>query len=379
MGTLTANDISALSSEGWNRTALGQPAARHEFIAALDAESTARRTCRYYAIANDSDYLCIARVVTATDAVRSIDSALYGRAARALASLKMNTRHAAICAWPAGRGRNVLPHQGLAIAEQRAHIHRICAAIEAEAHNRTIVFPDVLADDGVLAGVLTERGYVAAAAFPVAFLDVTWENLDGYLETLRQRNRNWMRSARHEINRYRRSGAIIEPLSADATDHERVCELLNRHDERLNGRSPGYRAPMLGRLLATLREDLVARVSREGRAGPITAACIGVKHGTEAIVPWIGLDGHASRTSFDYFNLAYYDCAAAYARFGIRRICFGNAAYEAKIRRGCRIVRSQIYVRAPDALRRGAYRAAFALQRRWYERKLSRYVIAGHP
>jgi hypothetical protein len=378
MGTLTANDISAFSSEAWNRTALGQPAARHELIAALDAESTAQRACRYYAIADDNDYLCIARVVTATDPVRSIDSALYGRAARALSSLRMNSRHSAICAWPAGRGRNVLLPPSLAVAEQRAHIHRICAAIEAEAQNKTVVFPDVLADDGVLAAVLTERGYVAASAFPVAFLDVAWEDLDGYLETLRHRNKDWMRSARHEINRFRRSGAIIEPLSDDPIDHERVCELLNRHDERLNGRSPGYRASMLGRLLATLREDLVARVSREAQGGPITAACIGVKHGTEAIVPWIGREGHASRVSFDYFNLAYYDSAAAYAHLGIRRICFGNAAYEAKIRRGCRIVRSQIYVRAPDALRRGAYRAAFALQRRWYERKLGRYVIAGH-
>lgn len=374
MNVRAADSLRAFSADAWNRVAVDQPGARYELVQAIDTNQAEERLVRYYAVDGGGAYRAIARVVAGPSATRSILGIVYGRAARLLAISRWR-QDALVCGWSL-QSRSVLADPQLSQSDGAALVHEICAAIEADADGMPVIFPEVLEDDDCLSRVLVERGYVMAAARPVAVLDVNWRSLDEYIETLKRASKGWASAVRNEINRFRKSGAVVEPLSARDEDYARVCELLNAHYERLNGRSPRYLPQMLRAMHTELGDDLVARVSRAARGGAITGACIGVRSGSDAAIKWIGIDHRSSGANFTYFNLGYYAMVQELSELGARRIWFGNAAYDAKIKRGCRLVECRVFVRAGASLQRALDRGLFAVQRLWMRRKYARYLTA---
>lgn len=374
MSVQAADSLREFSAELWNRVAVDQPGARYELVHAIDAHQTEQRSARYYAIRAGDAYGAIARVVAGPQVTHLINGVLYGRAARMVQTSRLR-QDALVCGWPM-QSRSILADSRLSTRDRAALLHEICSAIEADADGMPVVFPEVLADDECLSHVLAKRGYALAAGRPVAVLDMSFRTLDDYIETLRSANKGWARAVRHEINRYRKSGAVMEPLSARDEDLARVAELLNTHYARLNGRSPCYRPEMLRAMYDGLGDDLVARVSRAAGSNEITGACIGARSGADAAIKWIGVDHRISAANFTYFNLAYYAMVEHFSRLDVRRLWFGNAAYDAKIRRGCRLVECRVFVRAGASLPRSLDRALFAVQRRWMQRKYGRYLHA---
>lgn len=366
---LALDDITALDAQTWNRLAEDCAAARHEFVSAMDTGSA--RTHRYFVVADGAAYQCAARLTFPADYGRTLAYSLYGRGAAALGRLGLRIGDVALCGWPLGRGRNVLVDPKLREGAQRELLHGMCAAVEAAAAGTTIAFPDILPNDVLLARVLTERGYCVAGSLPTALLDVQWQNLDGYLAALRRTSKNWSATARTEINRYQKSGAAQLP-GPDIGEWDTIAALLNRHHERLNNHSPGHTAARLRRLKERLGDDLIIFLSRQ--SGAITGVSVAAQHGADATLSWIGVDHAATGNNFTYFNLAYYAPAAALAQRGVRRLWLGNAAYEAKIRRGCRVMPSDTYLRFPTRVSRATHGLVLPLQRAWYRRKFRRFL-----
>lgn len=364
------DDIGALDGELWNRLAADRAPPRYELVRALDAGHAQRH--HYCVVEADGAYLCLARLTILPETQGVLGPLLFGRAANAASRLGLQISDAVVCGWSFGYGDSLLIEPRLKNAERVQLLNTVCDTIESLAAGRMVVITGLFAKDALLAAVLERRGYCAASGLPVGRLDIEWPDLAGYLAVLRRKNKNSQQSARWEINRYRRSGAVVERLRGGAIEWERICRLLNDHHRRLNGSSPGHEPSGLRRLQAALGDDLCVYVSRQD--SEITAACIGVRHGHELNQVWIGIDHEAAGRNFTYFNLVFYAPAADFANLGIRRVWVGTAAYDAKIRRGCRVLPTRIFLRPPTRLAAGIYRPAFALQRAWYALKFRRFL-----
>jgi hypothetical protein len=140
---------------------------------------------------------------------------------------------------------------------------------------------------------------------------------------------------------------IILDRSLPATQQEEMIERICDRIERI----AGERAVVFASV--QLRDEVLARVL-SGRgycvASDRSVACLDVE--------WDGAAGYLTA-------------------LGVRRIWLGNAAYEAKIRRGCRIIPSRVFMRLPTKLGKALHRPAFALQRAWSGWKYRRYLGSG--
>ena len=368
---LIVDDIGELDRELWNTLVADHPAARYELLSTLDARQAASRH-RYAVIASADGYRCAARLTfPSPQEGPPFGRVLFGRAAPVAAALGFQIRNASICRWFPCHGNTVLTDRRLPQAERIACTDAMLDVLEPASADRTMVFPDVLPQDTTLAEALARRGFAAAAGLPIAYLDVQWNDLEGYLAALKRGSKSWKNAARSEINRHRSSGAIVQRLSVGGADYDRVCELLNRHHERLNaGDAPNHVTETLRRLHEALGQDCVIHASI--RDGVMSGACVAVRHGSVATLLWVGVDHEAAGPDFAYFNLAFYTPAEEYAKLGVRRVWFGNAAFPAKIRRGCRLTPSRVYVRYPrNSVAHLLQKPVFAVQRAWYRRKFA--------
>ena len=373
MNLLIEENITGFCDRRWNALAAGLMPARHEYLAALDAHSAGVN--HYCVLEEDDAYLCAARLTVSTGTDRRIAETLYGRALRAAAGLGLVREQLVVCGWTPGQGSNIILDRSLPATRQEEMIARVCDRIERIAGERAVVFPSVQLRDEVLARVLSGRGYCVASDRSVACLDVEWDGAAGYLAALKRRSRRSNSTARLEINRFRRSGAVVERMDPGADEWEKVCDLLNRHHERLNDTSLEHTPEKLRQLREALGEDLIVYVARQD--GGMTGACVAIRCGTEASLIWVGVDHAAAGRNFTYFNLVFYAPVEHLAALGVRRIWLGSAAYEAKIRRGCRIIPSRVFMRLPTKLGKALHRPAFALQRAWSGWKYRRYLGSG--
>lgn len=377
MKALIVDDLDELEGSLWNRLTLDRAEARYELVRALDADPGSGSSHLYCVLVEGGEYRSAARLSLPSASGRQrISSAVYGRAARAMDLIGLRIQDVVVCSWPIRRGGDILVDPRSSPAERLQLITRMCEMIEAAAPRQIIAFPDVLPDDAPLGDVLGQRGYLRASGLPIAFLDVRWDDLDGYVAMLKSKKRR--KSVRLEMRRYQRSGAAVERQHGDMVDWNHTCELLNRHHERLNQWPAGHRSSTLRRLGADMGEDLIVYASQQD--GEILGVNIVAKHGGDVSGLWVGVDHERAGPNFTYFNLAFYAPAEDYPRLGVRRVGMGNAAYQAKVSRGCHVVPTSFYVRFPRALGRCLHRPAMALQRAWYARKFRRFTeLYGHP
>lgn len=364
--------IDELCHRRWNGIATNVPPASYEYLTAMDAVD--HRTGSYFVLEDGDDYLCGARLTVLADG-RGLRSLLYGRVSAAAGWLGQCTGEHVVCGWSPGDGRCIPVDRSRSEDDRTETLERACDEIERFASGRTVVFPDVLPEDDVLARVLVRRGYGVASGRPVARLDVEWDGIAGYLAVLKRRSGR--PKAASEIRRFVRSGAVVERAGPEDARWDAICDLLNRHHERLNGGPGDHQAAGLRRLREALGDNCIVYVSRQDNV--LTGASVVVRNGDEARVMFVGIDHAACGDNFTYFNLVFYTPADELAKLGVRRIWLGNAVYDAKLRRGCRILPSRVLVRAQTGLGRVMHAPGFMLQRAWSRRKYARFIDPATP
>ena len=92
--------------------------------------------------------------------------------------------------------------------------------------------PRVLDEDRPICTLLEQRGYHRTAHDPVARLDIAWDSFEGYLASL---TRNARSAARGELRRNREAGVAIGEIDDLAACADRLHQLLDDHNRRLNG------------------------------------------------------------------------------------------------------------------------------------------------
>lgn len=314
----------------------------------------------------------ICRVFVQRREINRVDSCFFGRGVGLARTLGFTTAPIMFFGQPVGNGCGVLLRDATSIDDGRRILHALMDHIEAraDAQHYAIAFHSVIRDDdAALFTVLDERGYCMTETAPTTRLDVHWRDFDGYVKHIRSRSRGAAATVRRESSHNSRSGVVVRTVPPDVS-HARALDRLTRaHYRRKNGTEPDYGAEFFPQLIGMLPLDFLIS---EARRGDQVLGMLGViRSGDVAWAPWIGAVDPGQRRDFTYFNLVFYHLAAHAAELGIRRIWYGNAAYKAKLLRGCELVSSPIFYRPDTAGGRGLARLYMPIHRAWYRRKFA--------
>ena len=232
----------------------------------------------------------------------------------------------------------------------------------------------VPAEDRAMSAACEERGYLGTLGRPCATMRIQWRTWADYLKSAARHSKRAATNIRTELNRGRREGLAIAEWQTAATPEAELHRLQVEHEARLNARVFPYKPGILGRLADELGEDFKVYLGTcdDQPKGVIAFG----RSGNRGYVTFPGLVHKDERAGSLYFNLMYYHPIKLAIELGLDSIAFGNAALEAKIRRGCVVEAGTLCLRPRTAAMRAALRAPLALHRRGLLRKYGRFLQA---
>ncbi|NMC74212.1 MAG: GNAT family N-acetyltransferase [Geobacteraceae bacterium] len=273
-----------------------------------------------------------------------------------------------------GHRQTVLFREGLSGEVRCRLMSRMLDRLEEYAllKGRAICFTGIPQDDGEMAAVFASRGYLRSPELPVCYLDIRWQSFSEYLRWLRKRHPRTEKNIHYELSRTRRSGITIQRMDDPAFDSGRLHALADAHYLRLNGRP----FPFQPRFFELLKARMGSRaiVSTAEKDGMLIAVQVRLTADGIATVPIIGIDTDHAHKDALYFNLGYNATIEAVIEEGLRQVRFGRLVYDTKIRRGCCLSLSNLYLRPANAFRRTVMRPLI-MARTWRMGRMLRPIM----
>lgn len=259
---------------------------------------------------------------------------------------------------------------------RRAALGGLLAALEeyADEHGCSIALDSVPADDAAMSAACAERGYLRTLARPTAEMRIEWNSWEDYLKSAARHSKRAATNIRTELNRARREGLEIAEWRATETPEAELHRLVVEHELRLNGRESLIRPGLFGSLAEALGGDFKVFVATCG--GRLQGVMAFARSGGRGYATYPGLLEESERVGSAYFNLMYYRPIQLAIELGLHSIAFGNAALEAKIRRGCSVRAGSLCFRPRARALRVALGPAVALHRHGLLRKYGRALHA---
>jgi len=366
------NTIKDISPEEWNEVIAAASTIRHEVLELEESDTTIENRARYFLLRDERK--CLQAVAIAISVDKSseygAEGLVLGRFAQRLRVFKNCLRPALICGL-LGHGSPVYVRQG---ENQKLWIKRILTAMETyvEKHKYSIGFSSVLSEQTGLMEELNTRGYCGAYSLPEAKIIITWEDEVSYLEKLRLANKKHYKTAKSEINRFRKAGISIAEW--DGQDIQAIHQLLKKHHDERNKLKFRILPEYLIKLKDKLGDDCKIYTAKKG--AELVGAIILLKKDGDAWAWRVGIDHVADKNSFTYFNIAYYYLLSNAKEINLNTIWYGNAALYAKIRRGCKVNFTYFYYKPRILHWKLILSVLFVLQRFWYQKKFTSYIDA---
>jgi len=276
----------------------------------------------------------------------TVEDRLFGR-------IRTLARRLGVRALPALLANSPLSYQGgIGLsdrADEAAAIGELLAAMEETARREGAPlygFSYLSPGETVLSRILEERGFSRGLAVPMARLDIEWADFDEYLRHISRRHKSTAAGIRRQINRNRKAGVRLERVTDFEPHAEEFARLFHETYHRYTGRE----TPLKARFF----RELSSRCS-----GKVTAYC-GFKDGRlqgyfivlRGAEIWNGLltgqeYGQDDR-DFTFFSVTFYEPIRDAIAKGAKRIYYGPACYDAKLRRGCRVEPLYMWLRSPS-------------------------------
>lgn len=251
-----------------------------------------------------------------------------------------------VCYSPNSYHGKILVREGY---DRRVMLESVSKKIDHICKNQRILFssfPFVSESEGVLEDNLCRLGYVSFPSVRTLCLDVTWSDFEGYLESLSYKNR---KDVRREIKMSKGSDvSIVEEKNFD----EFSSTLSNLHSNLFSRYHPGDETPYgpsffrgLSKYAGDKTRVLIAR-----KEDKIIGFSLSLQHQSTLDVYLVGFD-YSSRTctDFAYFNLAYYEPIRLAIAEGVKRIHFSISSEILKMKRGCKVERTNSFVKCHNA------------------------------
>jgi predicted ATP-grasp superfamily ATP-dependent carboligase len=301
------------------------------------------------------------------------DQFLFGPATPLARGLRLAGGPTLVCGTRIGTAEPVLLKPSLSPAFRAASLEALLRALEEEARRTgSMVLVRHVSPGSATADSLRRWGFLRTREMPIAYLDLPWKSFAEFRRHLGREHPSTEKSMRWEINRGRRAGFVIEGLDDPRPWQETLHRLLDAHYRRLNGIAFPFRPTFLARLKAHLGERAVVTVARH--QDDILGVTVGLRDGQIMSVPMIGVDPERGRHGALYFNLGINWPIERAIAAGGRRLYLGKMLYDLKIRRGCRLVRTDVYVRGRSRLHQAMLSPLVALRSATLDR---RAVIVG--
>jgi predicted N-acyltransferase len=257
--------------------------------------------------------------------------------------------------------------------KQRSAIKALLEAVEKEALARklSIVFHRVMDIEKELINILINKKYYQTIGAPLNYMDINWVSFDKYLQQIKSMSKKRFKNIRYEINKSKREGVVIRKLSDIRGHEERIYQLLKGNHEKHNNSNFPFNKDFLLHIKENFRDDAVFYIASKNKQ--IVGANLLLKRKTTGFCSFVGVDHEMAGNDFTYFNLTYYQRVSYAIRNNIRKLYYGNALYEMKRKRGCKISRTQIFYKPLDIFGSVKTKVLFYFHSKWMKHKLPEF------
>lgn len=342
--------ISDVDAAEWDRLAGNDALYSHAWLSVVE-ECPLEKTDFFYLLARDGGRLLGAaacRIHLQNDSA-SLDAAFYGRASGVARAFGFGTAPAIVVGSRFGFSPPFILDLALSDSEadeiaealirrlvERAELLKASVMLRNTGHNK-------------VERALTRDGFLPSPEMPTTYIDIRWNTFAEFLRDLKKVHPTTVKGIRHQISRARRDGVLIERITDSESLSDEVYNMLEQHHRRLNGVAVPFSDGLLSETLRVLGDDAELIVARDGQR--MLGAMLGLRRGGVFHVMVVGTEAEAGKRTNTYFLLLNQMMARA-IECGDRRLYFGRLVYAVKMRRGCSIEKSVLWIRGRSRLHR---------------------------
>jgi Uncharacterized protein conserved in bacteria len=346
--------LSKIDSAEWDRLVHDDVLASHAWLTTVEC-CTVGQDSFLYVVARDDEKLlgALACRVHSNSESTSLDKSFYGRAYGLARAAGFGATPGIVVGSRFGFSRPFLVDPSLSESQANdvadALIRRLVE--RAEVLNATVMFRNTR--PGRFAGALANAGFVSSPELPTTYIDVRWPTFQSFIHDLRTVHRATVKGIRHQIGRAKREGIVIERVTASDQLSPEVYEILQSHQRRLNGAPLVFSERLLTESLQKLGDGVDLLLARDGPH--LLGVMFSLRQGGVSHAILVGTSTEKARTTNTYFLLLNHVMVRA-IECGDRRTYFGRLVYNVKLRRGCSIEHSLIWIRGRSKLHRAGLR-----------------------
>ncbi len=224
---------------------------------------------------------------------------------------------------------------------------QLLTAIEKEASCRglSVCFDNVMEDEGKLIQLLKKRGYIRTLGYPLNYLDIEWSSFEGYKNYVKSISKNMQKNIAKEINNnYYKHNQSLFPFTSK----------------------------FFIKLKENLGEDVVFYASF--KKGSVTGVCTLFKRNKTGYLPIVGVDYEKAGNDATYFNILFYRPIMDAISEQMSMLYYGNAMYNLKAKRGCKINNTYIYYKPSNKFLKTIIKQWFTLHSLWSRKKYTKIL-----
>lgn len=225
---------------------------------------------------------------------------------------------------------------------------------------------------GMFVPTLSRARFVATPDVPTTYIDIRWNAFADFRRDLKKIHPGTEKAIRNQTSRAKRDGIVVERLTDPAMLSARLHEVLDAHYRRLNGNSLPVGDGFLSEALRRLSDDADITVARDDSA--VLGVHFALRRGGVSHALLVGTSTERARTTDAYFLLLNHVMDRA-IKSRDRRLYFGRLLYQVKLRRGCSIEQSMIWIRGRSKVQRAGLRRLVPIR----SMKIARMISALEP
>lgn len=225
---------------------------------------------------------------------------------------------------------------------------------------------------GMFVPALSRARFVATPDVPTTYIDIRWNAFADFRRDLKKIHPATEKAIRNQTSRAKRDGIVVERVTDPAMLSAGLHEVLDAHYRRLNGISLPVGDSFLSEGFRRLGDHADLTVARDGSG--VLGVHFALRRGGVSHALLVGTSTERARTTDTYFLLLNHVMDRA-IESGDRRLYFGRLLYDVKLRRGCSIEHSVIWIRGRSKLQRAALKRLVPIR----SMKIGRMISALEP
>jgi len=339
--------IEQIDPDEWNELAKRNITASYEWLRLVEDTSLVPRQFQFM-LAREKSRLQAAvffHKQLQTGWRTSLNNALFGYLTPILRKAGLTLLPALIGHSAVGHRQTILFREDLSEINRQHLLSEMLEFIEniVLKEDLTLCLRNVPDNDAGLARIFTSRQYVCSPEWPVCYLDIQWKSFTEYLHALRKDHPKTEKNIHREISHSRKAGITFQRLHEPTAIGKHLHSIVNSHYFRLNGVPLPFQSEFFEQLKNHLKDKAV--IDTAVQDGRIIGAQVRLEKDGYAFIPMIGIDVDFHQKHSVYFNLGYNQAIRNGIEEGLKQIRFGTLLYDTKIRRGCKLFHSHMYLR----------------------------------